>query len=56
MVCSSMENYVRDLFKKCGFKKGSSHSKGNLFNCYIAPKPYIYEAANDVTFYELESA
>ena len=21
-----MENYVRDLFKKCGFKHGSSHS------------------------------
>lgn len=24
MVCSSMENYIRDLFKKCGFKRGSS--------------------------------
>jgi len=26
LVCSSMENYVRNLFKKCGFKQGSSHS------------------------------
>lgn len=26
LVCSSMENYVRNLFKSCGFKQGSSHS------------------------------
>lgn len=26
LVCASMENYIRDLFKKCGFKQGSSHS------------------------------
>jgi len=26
MVCSSMENYIRDLFKKCGAKNLSSHS------------------------------
>lgn len=26
MICSSMENYVRDLFKKCGAKNLSSHS------------------------------
>lgn len=26
MRCSSMENYVRNLFKSCGFLKGSSHS------------------------------
>lgn len=26
LVCASMENYVRDLFKSCGFKQGSSHS------------------------------
>ena len=26
LVCSSMENYIRNLFKSCGFKQGSSHS------------------------------
>ncbi|MCG7550964.1 tyrosine-type recombinase/integrase [Pseudoalteromonas sp. Of7M-16] len=26
LVCSSMENYVRNLFKGCGFYQGSSHS------------------------------
>ena len=26
LVCSNMENYVRNLFKSCGFKQGSSHS------------------------------
>ncbi|MEJ6498191.1 site-specific integrase [Pseudoalteromonas lipolytica] len=26
LVFSSMENYVRNLFKSCGFKQGSSHS------------------------------
>lgn len=26
MRCASMENYVRNLFKRCGFSQGSSHS------------------------------
>ncbi|MCU4677697.1 site-specific integrase [Catenovulum sp. 2E275] len=26
LVCSSMENYIRNLFKQCGFSQGSSHS------------------------------
>ena len=26
LVCASMENYIRNLFKKSGVKQGSSHS------------------------------
>jgi len=26
LVCASMENYIRNLFKSCGFYDGSSHS------------------------------
>lgn len=43
MRCSSMENYIRDLFKKCGFKKGSSHSGRKSTSSYLSDLGVPYD-------------
>lgn len=36
LVCSSLENYIRALFKQCGFKQGSSHSGRKSTASYLS--------------------
>jgi integrase len=43
MVCSSMENYIRELFKKCGFKRGSSHSGRKSTSSFLSDMGVPYD-------------
>lgn len=43
MVCASMENYIRALFKKCGFHQGSSNSGRKTTASYLSDSGISYE-------------
>ena len=56
LVCSSLENLMREILKGAGVQGGSSHSKGNLDHCYTTTTTGAIEAANDVTYSQFTAA